>query len=90
MRRAGVVIVTVDARPGDTGSAVGLLSPQAANMTAECELPRPIERQETYLVIRDRETMRVITVIELLSPSNKRSRGDGHDFSRVDAFTKWQ
>jgi hypothetical protein len=41
----------------------------------------PIERQETYLVIRDRETMRVITVIEVLSPSNKRSRGDGrHEY----------
>ena len=46
-------------------------------MTAECELPMPIERQETYLVIRDRETMKVVTVIEVLSPSNKRRNGDG-------------
>lgn len=37
----------------------------------------PIERQETYLVIHDRETMRVVTVIEILSPANKRSKGDG-------------
>ena len=81
MRRADVAIVTVDARPGDTGPAVGLLSPEAASMTAECELPMPIERQETYLVIRERETMKVITVIELLSPSNKRSKGDGrHEY----------
>ena len=90
MRRADVAIVTVDTQPDDAGPAVGLLSPKANSITAECELPKPIERQETYLVIRDRETMRVITVIELLSPSNKRSKGDGHDFSRVDAFTKWQ
>lgn len=81
MRRADVAIVTVDARPGDTGPAVGLLSPRANSITAECELPMPIERQETYLVIRERETMKVITVIELPSPSNKRSKGDGrHEY----------
>jgi len=74
MRRADIAIVAVDAGP-----ASGLLSQQAASMTAECELPMPIERQETYLVIRDRETMRVVTVIELLSPANKRSKGDGRD-----------
>ena len=74
MRRADIAIVAVDAGP-----ASGLLSRQAASMTAECELPMPIERQETYLVIRDRETMRVVTVIELLSPANKRSKGDGRD-----------
>ena len=34
-------------------------------------------RRETYLVVRDRETMQVVTVIELLSPSNKRRNGDG-------------
>ena len=33
--------------------------------------------RETYLVVRDRETMQVVTVIELLSPSNKRRNGDG-------------
>ncbi len=74
MRRADIAIVTVD-----HGPAIALMSPQAARMTAECELPMPIERQETYLVIRDRETMCVITVIELLSPSNKRNKGDGRN-----------
>lgn len=76
MRRADIAIVAVDAGP-----ASGLLSEHAGNMTAECELPMPIERQETYLVIRDRETMRVVTVIELLSPANKRSKGTGrHEY----------
>ena len=74
MRRADIAIVAVDGWP-----ASGRPSQQTATMTAECELPMPIERQETYLVIRDRETMRVVTVIELLSPANKRSKGDGRN-----------
>ncbi|MCA9051431.1 MAG: DUF4058 family protein, partial [Planctomycetaceae bacterium] len=49
----------------------------AETRTAECELPMPIERQETYLVVRDRESLQVVTVIEVLSPSNKRRNGDG-------------
>ncbi|MEZ6032910.1 MAG: DUF4058 family protein [Planctomycetaceae bacterium] len=72
MRQADVAIVAVD-----SGPATGRRSHDAGSITAECELPMPIERQETYLVIRDRETMKVVTVIEVLSPSNKRRNGDG-------------
>lgn len=43
----------------------------------ECDLPMPEERREAYLVIRLRETMEVVTVLETLSPSNKRPGGDG-------------
>jgi hypothetical protein len=43
----------------------------------ECELLMPEERRETYLVIRERKTMDVVTVIETLSPANKRRGGDG-------------
>lgn len=43
----------------------------------ECELPVPEERREVYLVIRLRETMEVVTVLETLSPANKRPGGDG-------------
>ncbi|MGD9855256.1 MAG: DUF4058 family protein [Planctomycetaceae bacterium] len=42
-----------------------------------CELAMPQERRETYLVIRERETEEVVTIIETLSPSNKRKGGDG-------------
>lgn len=42
-----------------------------------CTLPMPEERRESYLVIRDRESMEVVTVIETLSPANKRRQGDG-------------
>lgn len=74
MRRADVAVVAVDRGPasGRPSTAVG-----AETRTAECELPMPIERQETYLVVRDRESLQVVTVIEVLSPSNKRRNGDG-------------
>ena len=55
--------------------------PAAGQATAiapvECELPMPEERRETYLVIREIESMEIVTVIETLSPSNKRPGGDG-------------
>lgn len=34
-------------------------------------------RRETYVVIRERETLEVVTVIETLSPANKRTASDG-------------
>ncbi len=37
----------------------------------------PEERRETYLVVRLRESMEVVTVLECLSPGNKRAGGDG-------------
>jgi hypothetical protein len=42
-----------------------------------CTLPMPRERRESYLVIRDQNSMEVVTVIETLSPANKRKQGDG-------------
>jgi len=43
----------------------------------ECLLPLGIEQRESYLVIRHRESQRVVAVIELLSPGNKRAGADG-------------
>jgi hypothetical protein len=40
-------------------------------------LPIPQERREGYLTIRDTQTLEIVTLIELLSPSNKRRRGKG-------------
>src|SRR5688500_10610589 len=45
----------------------------------ECRLPMPQERRETFLVIRERETMEIVTVIETLSPANKRASSDGRE-----------
>ena len=54
-----------------------LAAGETSAVAVECELPMSIERQETYLIVRERETMEVVTVIELLSPANKRPRSDG-------------
>lgn len=40
-------------------------------------LPLPLEERETFLTIRQRETMDVVTVIEVPSPANKRAGSDG-------------
>ena len=59
-------------------------SSATAGMTAtlepvECTLPGPYEVQEKYLVIRKLGSSEVVTVIELLSPSNKRNGSEGRD-----------
>jgi hypothetical protein len=42
-------------------------------------LPMPDRRREPYLTIRDRTTRKVITVIEVLSRTNKRAGSDGRE-----------
>jgi hypothetical protein len=45
----------------------------------ECLLPDAEEHREYFLVLRDRETLRIVTLIELLSPSNKRAGSEGRE-----------
>jgi hypothetical protein len=40
-------------------------------------VPMPERRREAFLTVRERESMEVITVLEVLSPTNKRSGSDG-------------
>ena len=47
--------------------------------TVECVLPMPQEQRESYLLIKERESREVVTVIELLSPNNKRRGSDGRE-----------
>jgi hypothetical protein len=61
-----------------SGVSVAPASPTATIEPVVCPLPQPIEHRESFLVIRNRETQRVVTVIELLSPANKRP-GPGRD-----------
>jgi hypothetical protein len=61
---------------------VAIAEPAAAGTTVmpvECLLPDPQERRETYLVIREVASMEIVTIIETLSPANKRASSDGRE-----------
>lgn len=52
----------------------------AATVTpVECLLPEPEEHREYYLVLRNRESLRIVTLVELLSPANKRPGSAGRE-----------
>ncbi len=71
-RRSDVAVLATAKGGAGVGASGGTtLAP------VECELLMPEERRETYLVLRERKTMQVVTVIETLSPANKRLGGDG-------------
>lgn len=59
--------------------------PEGATATAtiseaeECVVPQGEERREYYLLIRGRESHEIVTVMELLSATNKRPKSDGRD-----------
>lgn len=72
-----VVVDTAIVRPPVSSDDWSAVSPSAgAVATVEVLLPMPETRYETYLTVRDVETLEVVTVIELLSPYNKRG-GEG-------------
>jgi hypothetical protein len=75
VRRADVAVFIAEettlAWAGPVSTVVPGLGP------VECILPMPEERRETYLVIRLQDTREVVTVLETLSPGNKRPGSDG-------------
>ena len=64
-----------------SGGEAPIASPSTGTMFApvECLLPSPQEQRETYLVIREQRTLEIITIIETLSPANKRASIDGRE-----------
>ena len=64
---------------GLRGSRSPARSSSAMLEPVERTLPGPVDIEETYLVIRHLVTSEVITVIELLSPSNKRANAEGRE-----------
>ncbi len=70
-RRSDVAILNTGAdwqpRPEATASPVGI----------ECLVVMPDEQREHYLVIRECDSQEVVTVVETLSPANKRRGGTG-------------
>jgi hypothetical protein len=61
-------------QPGTgSGRAIVATAPDVEVLT----LPMPVRRRELFLTLRDRENREVVTVIEVLSPTNKRAGSDG-------------
>ena len=68
----GVVLT----RPEEPRALATTVATQVLPLIAE--LPQPEERRQRYLEIREVDTDRLITVVEILSPDNKRS-GEGRE-----------
>ena len=62
------------ARETGSGGVATLVEAVAEPMLVT--MPEPVERREHYIEIRDAESGRVVTVIETLSPANKRLSSD--------------
>jgi hypothetical protein len=62
---------------GDMSASLTATSATATVAPAQVALPLLEEVRETYLEIRELETRRVVTVIEMLSPSNKQPGSAG-------------
>jgi Protein of unknown function (DUF4058) len=57
-----------------TGKTAVMTLPETENKSVTVTLPLPLEIREGYLEIREVATGNVITVIEVLSPTNKRTK----------------
>jgi hypothetical protein len=62
-------------KPAGNGSAVGVLA-----APSRIVLPSAVVEKETYIEIRDRVDRELVTVIELLSPSNKKAGPDREQY----------
>jgi hypothetical protein len=76
-----MMIVRPDVAVTDSGGAATNHSTAVATAAApvECLIPMPEPVQEAYLTIRRKDGKSVVTVIELLSPANKRPGASGYD-----------
>jgi hypothetical protein len=74
----GIRIADVPIIQPDSGARQRQATAVLANIEpVPCVVVQAEEQRESYLVIRDAESQRVVTVIETLSPANKRYGGDG-------------
>ncbi|MEB3357141.1 MAG: DUF4058 family protein [Synechococcales bacterium] len=67
----GIPDVTVEQRSPGASTVTSVLSPPAHPI--KVKVPMPVEMRESFLKIQDVATQEVVTVIEILSPANKRT-----------------
>jgi hypothetical protein len=61
----------------ETSPADQSASRASAASPVTVHLPMPEQRREPFRTVRDRRTMEVVTVVDLLAPANKRAGSDG-------------
>lgn len=74
--RPDVTVLEHEGREAPFEGAAGAATAVAA-IPVVLTLPIPERRREAFLTIRERKTMEVVTIIEVLSPGNKRPGSDG-------------
>src|SRR5688572_12965302 len=77
--RAGSADVGI-ARPGRSDAAAPDRGTSTLPATGRLVLPGVEFEKQTYLEVRDRHNRDLVTVIEVLSPSNKRPGGDREQY----------
>ncbi len=83
----GIPDVTVERRTAESKRDVAVMTPVSSPV--QVQLPMPMEIRESYLQIRETATGEVVTAIEILSPTNKRT-GKGRDAykaKRIDVLS---
>ncbi len=75
------VAVARNDRSADSGGTATLAAPATAPVTARVRLGA-VTRKHRWLTVRDSQTRRVVTVIEVLSPSNKSPGDDREQYLR--------
>jgi hypothetical protein len=73
---ADVAVQSIQKMPLPEPASVAVASPVVEAVTVDVTMPETVK--ETYLEVRDVATQEVVTVIEILSPKNKRS-GEGRN-----------
>jgi Protein of unknown function (DUF4058) len=73
---ADVAVQSIQKVPSPQRASIAVASPSVEAVTVDVTMPETVK--ETYLEVRDVTTQEVVTVIEMLSPKNKRS-GEGRN-----------
>ncbi|MCS6918482.1 MAG: DUF4058 family protein, partial [Fimbriimonadales bacterium] len=82
--RPDVLVHSEPRAPAQSGVGAAVLTPTAEVEVAELTLPMTLEeRSELYIAISKMPERQLVTVIELLSPTNKNPNADGyHEYRR--------
>jgi hypothetical protein len=72
-----VMVLERSQEPSPHREGAGGTATLAAVTPVVLSVPMPERRREAFLTVRERESMEVITVLAVLSPTNKRSGSDG-------------